>query len=266
MSRHNHLIRLAYDGTAYHGFQVQDNAVTVCQVLQDAMEKVLGERMPVKGCSRTDAGVHARDFCVSFFADTDLPMEKLPLALNGNLPPDIRVFHAQTVAEDFHARYAATQKEYRYVILNSPVEDAFVPNLSYRVVGELDAEAMDAAARHLPGKHDFRAFMTGDAGDMDTVRTLTRAQVLRRGPYVVFIVAADGFLYNMVRILVGTLLQVGRGKLAAGDLPAILASRDRAKAGDTLPARGLYLNRVDYPGLPHVSSPQGPFAQNLFTD
>lgn len=264
--RRNHLIRLAFCGAGYHGFQVQDNALAVCEVLQNAMEKVLGEREPVKGCSRTDAGVHARDFCVSFFADTALPMEKLPLALNANLPPDIRVFHAQVVPDDFHARYAAAQKEYRYVILNSPVEDAFVPHLSYRVVGDVDAAAMGDAARLLLGTHDFAAFMTGDAGDMDTVRTVSRAQVLRRGPYVVFAVAADGFLYNMVRILTGTLLQVGRGRLDAGALPAILQGRDRAKAGDTLPARGLYLNRVTYPGLPAAESPQGPFVQNLFSD
>lgn len=264
MSRRNHLIRLAFCGTAYHGFQVQQNAVTVCEVLQNAMETVLGGRAPVKGCSRTDAGVHARDFCVSFFADTALPMDKLPLALNANLPPDIRVFHAQTVPQDFHARYAAAEKEYRYVILNSPVEDAFVPHLSYRVAGEIDAQAMDAAARPLLGRHDFAAFMTGDAGDMDTVRTLRRADVRRLGPYVVFTVAGDGFLYNMVRILAGTLLGAGRGKPV--DMNAILQSKDRSVAGDTLPARGLYLNRVRYPGMPDAPSPQGPFAWDLFND
>lgn len=265
MSRQNYLIRLAFCGTAYHGFQVQKNAVTVCGVLQNAMEKVLGERVPVKGCSRTDAGVHARGFCVSFFADMALPMEKLPLAFNANLPPDVRVFHAQTVPENFHARYTATEKEYRYVILNSSMEDAFVPHLSYRVAGELDAAAMDDAARRLVGRHDFQAFMTGDAADMDTVRTITRAQVVRRGPYVVFAVAADGFLYNMVRILAGTLLQIGQGK-QTHSLATIIESQNRAKAGDTLPARGLYLNYVVYPGIESPPNSQGPFAHDLFSN
>lgn len=264
MSRRNYLIRLAFCGSAYHGFQVQQNALSVCQLLQDAMQAVLGQRVPVKGCSRTDAGVHARDYCVSFFADTPLSMEKMPLAINAGLPADIRVYSAQLVPEDFHARYNAAEKEYCYVFLNSSVADAFTPHLSYRVAGALDAPAMHAAAGHLVGQQDFRSFMTGDAGGMDTVRTVTKAEVRQKGPYLVFTVAADGFLYNMVRIMAGTVLLAGRGRLPPGGVPGILAARDRATAGDTMAAQGLYLNRVTYPGIAPVPSPQGPFVEDLF--
>ncbi len=265
MSAQNYLIRLAFCGGAYHGFQVQKNALSVCQVLQDAMERVFGARPPVKGCSRTDAGVHARDFCVSFFAKTALPPEKLPLALNAHLPPDVRVWHAQQVPDDFHARYSAAEKEYRYVILNSPIEDAFVPRLAWRVAGPIDEAAMNEAAACLVGTQDFRSFMAGLPGDKDTLRAITKAAVERRGNYVVFTVAANGFLYNMVRILAGTLLAVGQGRLPPGALPAIIEAKDRAAAAETLPACGLYLNRVSYPGMEAPESPQGPFAAELFS-
>ncbi len=244
----NYLLLLAYHGGAYHGFQVQANAATVCQTLQDAMQALLGARPPVKGCSRTDAGVHARAFCLNFWHNTAIPPEKLPLALNAHLPPDIRVLRAMAVPEDFHARYSATGKEYEYRILNAAVDDPFARGLAYRVPGALDVPAMHRAAQCLLGKHDFTAFASaGIKTGIDTVRTVTRADVLESGHTISVWLAADGFLYNMVRIVAGTLLQVGARRLPEHAVPAILAQRRRAAAGPTLPPCGLFLNRVFYP-------------------
>lgn len=243
----NTLIRMAFRGTAYHGFQVQKNAPTVCAALQDAMQGVFGVRPDVKGCSRTDAGVHARDFCVSFRQQTDIPCDKLPLALNSRLPDDIRVLTARRVPAAFHARYAAIEKEYEYVVLNSAVEDVFAQGLYHRVPGPIDATAMDAAGRVLCGHHDFAAFMSSGSDVQDTRRTITRLSVRREGERVILAVAADGFLYNMVRIIAGTLLAVGQGRMGREDVAGALAWKDRAKAGSTLPAKGLFLHRVTYP-------------------
>lgn len=243
----NTLLTLAFNGGAYHGFQVQQNAVTVCAVLQDAMQRVLGARPDVKGSSRTDAGVHAAGFCVSFKHETPIPPAKLPLALNSHLPADIRVLHARRVPESFHARYSATGKEYRYTLWNSPVDSPFAHGLYYRVPGPLDVAAMQAAAAHYVGSHNFAAFASAGGKVQSTVRRVLYAGVEQRGAQITFAVAADGFLYNMVRIMAGTLLSVGQGRAAPGDIPGILAGQNRRAAGSTLPARGLCLARVFYP-------------------
>ncbi len=243
----NILLMLAFDGGAYAGFQVQKNAPTVCAAVQDAMQALFGARPDVKGCSRTDAGVHARQFCLSFRQQTAIPMGKLPLALNAHLPADIRACAAQAVPEDFHARYSATGKEYRYIILNTAVDDPFAAGHYHRVPGPLDAEAMNAAGRALLGRRDFASFQAAGAKPGGTVRNVTGLSVTREGDWVTLAVAADGFLYHMVRIMAGTLLAVGTGRLPAEALPGILEGRSRALAGDTLPAKGLFLHRVFYP-------------------
>ncbi len=243
----NILLRMAWNGGQYHGWQVQENALAICTVLQDAMEQVLRARPDVKGCSRTDAGVHARDYCVSFHFETQLPDEKLPLALNRFLPPDIRVLSAQRVPEEFHARYSASGKEYRYVFLNSPVDDPFSPGLYYRVPWRLDDAAMHKAGQALVGRHDFAAFQSAGSDIEDTVRTVSGLAVKRVGQRVILQVSADGFLYNMVRIMAGTLLRVGAGRLPPEAVADILTARTRSRAGDTLPAKGLFLTRVFYP-------------------
>lgn len=245
----NVLLWIAYKGTRYAGFQVQPNAPTVCRTLQDAMQAVLGCRPDVKGCSRTDAGVHARRFALNFHYDGGVPVERLPLALNTHLPPDIRVLEARPVDEAFHARYAAHEKTYRYYLLNARIDDPFTADTCYRVAGPLDAGAMQAAARRFVGRHDFLALCasgSGAAAHGDTVRTVTACGVQRRGDRLVITVTADGYLYNMVRILAGTLVEVGRGKLSPADIDAILQSRDRRRAGPTLPPRGLFLEAVSY--------------------
>ena len=246
------LLWIAYKGTNYGGFQVQPNAPTVCAALQDAMEAVLGCRPDVKGCSRTDAGVHARRFALSFCYTGRVPPERLVPALNAHLPPDIRALEVQPVAEGFHARYAAHAKTYCYYILNSRVDAPFTADLCHRVAQPLDLAAMQAAAAAFVGTHDFLALCasgSGVAARGDTVRTITRCTVNRSGDRFVITVTADGYLYNMVRILAGTLVEAGLHKRSPDSIPALLQSRDRRRAGPTLPARGLFLESVDYPGL-----------------
>lgn len=243
----NILVKLAFEGTNYCGFQVQHNGVSVCEALQNAMEAVFHLRPPVKGCSRTDAGVHAREYCASFKVETAIPPEKLPFALNAHLPADIRALRAAQMPEDFHARYSALGKEYEYVILNRAIDDPLRRGFYHRFHGALDLGAMNRAAALLTGTHDFASFAAAGSSVKSTVRTLARLDARREGDYIIMTAEADGFLYNMVRILAGTLLAVGRRAMPQEAVVGILAAGDRARAGDTLPAQGLFLNRVSYP-------------------
>lgn len=248
----NYLLWISYKGTRYAGFQVQPNAPTVCAVLQDAMQAVLGQRPDVKGCSRTDSGVHARRFALSFCYTGKVPMAKLVPALNAHLPPDIRAVDIQPVPDDFHARYAAHAKTYHYYILNARVDDPFTFDTCYRVGPPLDVTAMQAAAKQFVGTHDFSALCASGssaAAHGDTVRTITDCTVIQSGNQIVISVTADGYLYNMVRILAGTLVDAGLHKRTPESIPALLESRDRRKAGPTLPAKGLFLEKVEYPRL-----------------
>lgn len=246
----NILLDISYDGTNFCGFQVQKNGVSVCETLQNALEALFGARPDVKGCGRTDAGVHALHYALNFWADTSIPVEKLPLALNRHLPDAVRVNAARRVPEEFHARYSAHTKTYVYRIWNSPVESPFEAAYHHRISAPLDAEAMDKAAAKFVGTHDFLSLCSAGssvAAKGDTVRTITACKVERQGPLVTITVTADGYLYNMVRILAGTLAEAGRGALDSDAVPAILAGRDRSLAGPTLPAKGLFLKQVDYP-------------------
>ena len=253
-----YLLWIAYKGTNYGGFQVQPNAPTVCAAVQDAMQRVLGCRPDVKGCSRTDAGVHARRFALSFCYTGKVPAEKMVQAFNAHLPPDIRALEIWPVAENFHARYAAHAKTYRYYILNARVDDPFTFDTCCRIGPELDVAAMQAAADRFVGTHDFLALCASGssvAAHGDTVRTITRCTVERAGDRVTITVTADGYLYNMVRILAGTLVEAGLHKRTPESIPALLASRDRRRAGQTLPAKGLFLEDVAYPELAPSKGP-----------
>lgn len=249
MRRHL-LIWLRFCGTAYHGFQVQANAVTVAQILQDAITKVTGRREDIKGCSRTDAGVHAAAYAVSFFTDCALPLEKLPLALNAHLPTDIRIYRAEEVEQDFHARYSAKSKTYLYRFWNSPVDSPFETDLSWRINAPLDAVVMQNAAQCFVGCHDFAGFMSAgstiEAQGGSTVRTVSAARVERVGDEIRFFITADGYLYHMVRIMAGTLAEVGAHRRNAQQVTDAVRSADRALAGPTAPAKGLFLYRIDY--------------------
>ena len=231
----NLLLTIAYDGAAYHGWQVQENARTVQQVFQEAAGRVLGVCPSLKGCSRTDTGVHARQFCLSMKTEHAIPCGRLVDALNHFLPADIAVLSCREVPEEFHARYSCRGKEYEYCIWNARVRSPFLRARAYHYYYPLQVEAMNEAAGHFLGSHDFSA--------------ITASKWRWEGDMVIYRVAADGFLYNMVRILVGTMLYVSQGKIRAEEIPAILQSGDRSKAGPTAPAQGLYLNRVFYDGI-----------------
>lgn len=250
------LLKISYLGTNYCGYQVQPNAVTVQQKLNEAALALFGTECDIVGCSRTDSGVHANAFCATVAKKgTDtlecaIPPEKIPQALSAHLPEDISVFEAVWVPESFHARYDVAKKEYLYRIYNRRVRSPFEEGRSFHVpcrISEGDLQRMRQAASHYVGKHDFSAFMAQGSRIVDPVRTVFSADVTREGDLILFRVSADGFLYNMVRILVGTLLEVAEGKIAPEEIPEILQSRDRTRAGMTAPACGLYLNQVFYP-------------------
>lgn len=243
----NILLTIAYDGKRYHGWQVQNNAVTVQEVFQSALYSVIGETAEIKGCSRTDAGVHANMYCISFKTDFRIPLERIPHALNNFLPPDISVLSAKEVPEDFHARYSCKGKEYIYKIWNADIRNPFLDGYAYHYWYSLDIEGMNRAAENIIGCHDFTSFCTlTNRKKGDFHRTVKNLSVKREEDMVIVTVEADGFLYNMVRIIVGTLLYVSQGKIAPEDIPAIIKAENRKLAGPTAPPDGLYLNRVFY--------------------
>ena len=241
------LLTLRYDGTAYHGWQVQPNGVTVQQVVQDAVEAVTGVRSGVTGCSRTDAGVHADTFCCCFDSDSPLRGDKLCAALNFHLPRDVSVYEAREVEEDFHPRYHARGKRYVYRIWNGPQRHPVYDKYALWVKKPLDANFLNEVVKQYIGTHDFAAFC-GAGSDLQgtTRRTIRTCTVTREGDLVRFTVEGDGFLYNMVRIMVGTLLEIAAERLSPDSIPAILEGRDRRAAGPTAPPHGLCLERVFY--------------------
>ena len=250
------LLKISYVGTAYCGYQVQPNGVSIQQRLNQAAEAVFGHPCDIVGCSRTDSGVHANEFCATVAKkgtdslQTQIPSERIPLALTAYLPQDICVFDATWVSEHFHPRYDVAEKEYIYRIYNRAVRSPMEEGRAYHVpkpITEADLSRMREAAKHLIGTHDFSAYMAQGSKITDTVRTVVAADVSREDDVIVFSVRANGFLYNMVRILAGTLLAVAEEKIAPEEIDGITASRNRAMAGSTLPAHGLYLNRVVYP-------------------
>ena len=249
------LIKISYLGTNYCGYQVQPNGVTIQQKLNEASYTVFGFACDIVGCSRTDSGVHANEFCATVAErgkpdlTTEIPLQRIPMALTAYLPQDICVFDACWVPDSFHARYDVKEKEYLYRFFNRAVRSPFEEGRSVHVPKRLDDLAlkeMNVAAQSLCGTQDYAAYMAQGSSVKSTVRTVTRAEVFRDGDCVVLRIAADGFLYNMVRIIAGTLLAVGQKKLCADDVQRITKSRDRLQAGSTMPACGLYLNRVIY--------------------
>lgn len=237
---------IAYNGTAYHGWQRQNNALAVQEVFEDALYVLTGKHIVVQGCSRTDAGVHAREYVLSFELDSPITLRGVVFGLNPKLPNDISVLKCEEADKDFHARYCCKGKEYEYIVHNSEIKNPFYKDTAYRSWYPIDTELIDKAAKDFVGTHDFKAFCSTDCDKENTVRTIHYFNVHREGELVIFNVSGDGFLYNMVRIMVGTLLFINEGKIGANDIPKILASKDRTKAGKTVPPEGLYLNKVYY--------------------
>ena len=252
----NLLLTIAYCGKNLHGWQIQDNAVTVQEVFQNALFQIIHERPDIKGCSRTDSGVHANMYCVSMKIEHPITNDHLMLAMNRYLPDDVAVLSVTDVPDDFHARYSCKGKEYVYKVWNSRVRNPFMNGLALHYRYDMDVEALNREAPAFVGEHDFTSFCTLDKREKgDFTRTVQYFRVERKGDMVTFTVTADGFLYNMVRIMVGTLLAIGQGRVPYGSLAQIIAGENRKLAGPTAPACGLYLNKVFYETVTEQEKP-----------
>lgn len=241
-------LRLRYDGSAYHGWQRQKDLPTVQQTVEETVEKVFGDRVHVTGCGRTDAGVHALRYCASFRTAGTIPTDRIPLAMNARLPGDIAVTAACETEEGFNAIGSCVKKEYVYRILNSRIPDPFLEKRVCFYPSALDISKMREAAAAFVGTHDFAAVRSVGTETKTTVRTVYWCEADREGDLITVRVCADGFLYNMVRAMVGTMVYASYGKLRPEEIPALLETRDRRLTGPTMPPQGLYMHRVWYDG------------------
>ena len=237
---------VAYDGTKYSGWQTQPNGITIQGVLNDTLSELLGEKIETIGASRTDAGVHALGNVAVFDTESRIPGEKFSYALNQRLPEDIRIQLSEEVEPDFHPRYCDSEKTYEYRILNRKFPVPTERLYSYFYHYKLDVDKMKEATSYLIGRHDFASFCGSGAQVKTTIRTITSMDVWRDGDMVTIRVSGTGFLYNMVRIMVGTLLFVSEGKIKKDELKDIILSKERKRAGKTAPPQGLYLNKINY--------------------
>lgn len=248
-------LTVAYDGTGFHGFQVQPNLRTVQGVLEEGIEDLTGAGPRVTSSGRTDAGVHAVGQVISFQTSVSIPVEKWPKALNTRLPQDVRVLDAQEVSPDFHARYSAKGKMYRYLLATGGGANPVIAKYVWDVGKRLDIDAMEQGAWLLAGEHDFTSFQSAGSTAKTSVRRVTKSQItVDAGSslfpgidgLVAYDIAADGFLYNMVRNIMGVLVRVGLGKIGPDEVQEILAGKDRSLAGELAPPQGLWLMRVWY--------------------
>ena len=249
MEERNIALKLMYNGTAYHGWQVQKNAVTVAETLEKALSTVVCHPVKCTGAGRTDAGVHAEVYVANFRTTSTIPCDRIPLAVNTRLPRDIVVVKATQVPMSFNAIGSCQRKEYTYRIYNSRLGNPFYVDRAWFYPKHLDETVMQRAADQFVGTHDFRAVRSVGTETRTTVRTVHYFQVSRAGELIECRVCADGFLYNMVRILVGTMLRVAQGKFQPEEMPEILEAKNRNRAGPTAPACGLWLDQVFYEGM-----------------
>lgn len=239
-------LTIEYDGKDFKGWQKQPNHLNIQGEIEKAIQTVTGKEVELIGSGRTDAGVHAFAQIANFKIDTDFPLEKMAIAFNSQLKKSIRIKKVEEVEEDFHSRYHCHKKTYGYIIDNSEQGTAVYRNMTYHVPQLLDIEAMQKAANYLIGEHDFSSFKSSGTSSKSSVRTLYNAQVLKEQERVVIQLTGNGFLYNMVRIISGTLVEIGKGEKKPEEMKLILEAKDRSLAGKTLPPQGLFLMNVEY--------------------
>lgn len=240
-------LTIAYDGTNYHGFQCQTNGVAIQDVVNRALSDLFHQSVRTIGASRTDAGVHAEGNVAVFDIKTRIAPSKIAFALNARLPEDIRIVKSEQVPDDWHPRYQKTVKTYSYHILNRTHPDPLTRHLEMHVYYPLDEKKMDEAAKYLIGEHDFQSFCSSGNSTATTVRTIYDASVVRNGDRIVFTITGNGFLYNMVRIIAGTLLEIGQGAYPPKRMKEIIEEKNRKAAGPTAIAKGLVLEEIRYP-------------------
>ncbi|NLT63958.1 MAG: tRNA pseudouridine(38-40) synthase TruA [Clostridiales bacterium] len=245
----NIALRLTYDGTQYHGWQVQKNEVSVAETIGNALTKICEHPVKLVGCGRTDAGVHALRYCANFKTECNIPTDRFPLALNAQLPYDIAATDAVEAPEDFNSIISCIKKEYIYKIHNSRLRDPFLTNRACFFPSPLDAERMKKAAKYFEGTHDFRAVRSLGTDTKTTIRTVYWCEIDSCEDIITLRICANGFLYNMVRAIMGTIVYAGLGKLEPDDIPGLLENGDRRLTGPTMPPQGLYMSRVWYEGV-----------------
>lgn len=240
------MLTVAYDGTAYHGWQIQPNGETIEGILNRCLSETLGEKIEVIGASRTDSGVHAMGNIAVFDTDSPIPADKISYALNQRLPEDIKIQKSEEVAADFHPRHCESRKTYEYRIYCAPFPMPVKRLYAHYTYIPMDVERMRQGASYLVGTHDFKSFCSAEAQVETTVRQVDSVEVVQEGKEIVIRVAGRGFLYNMVRIIAGTLMEVGRGHIAPEEVKTILEAKDRQAAGPTAPACGLTLVKYEF--------------------
>lgn len=239
-------LTIEYDGKDFNGWQKQPNKLNIQGEIERAIEEITGEKVDLIASGRTDAGVHALAQMANFKTNSNLPVEKYPIALNTKLKKSIRIQKAEEVEEDFHSRYHCKQKTYRYVINNSEQGSSIYRNLEYFVPNKLNVEKMQEAVKYFEGEHNFKAFKASGTSSKSSVRIIYKAKVEKQGDRIIIELTGNGFLYNMVRIIAGTLVDVGLGKIGPDEISEIIENGERSRAGKTLPPQGLYLIKVEY--------------------
>ena len=240
-------LTIEYDGKEFNGWQKQPNKLNIQGTIENAIKEITSEDIELNASGRTDAGVHAFGQVANFKTNSTIPVEKIPIALNTKLKKSIRIVNAEEVDERFHSRLSCKRKTYRYVISQGACESAIYRNLETYIPNYLDVEKMEEAAKYLEGEHDFKSFRASGTSSKSSVRTIYKADVYKPDNRHIYIeLTGNGFLYNMVRIIAGTLVEVGLKKIEPSEIKNIIEQKDRTKAGKTLPARGLYLMKVEY--------------------
>ena len=237
---------IEYNGKKFNGWQKQPDKPNIQGEIENAIYEITGEKIDLIASGRTDAGVHSLGQTANFKTSSEIPIEKIPLAINSKLKKSIVIKSAQEVEERFHARYNCISKKYRYIINNSQEGSAIYRDLEYHMPIKLNVNNMEKAIKYFEGEHDFRGFKSTGSNNKNTTRTIYKAEIKQDGERIIIEFTGNGFLYNMVRIMVGTLVEVGLGKIKPEEIDEIIKSKDRTKAGKTLPAHGLYLVEVNY--------------------